>query len=175
MTSGRIFKKLKKVYKLKFATVNIYNFTPTNKVILPTYLDLSDTFNKIYTSPLQYTTKSYYMYTFLKSSLVVIWARIIFRGKGYRIRNFQNELKLTFNFGHSHWTKIKFLKYWYFWKIKRQSYIIVTYSIGYFKQLKAFFPSIKLFNRYTQRGLRFKRQFIIKRFGKISQYISSLH
>jgi hypothetical protein len=30
-------------------------------------------------------------------------------------------------------------------------------------------------NCYTLRGLRLKKQFVIRRFGKISQHISKLH
>ena len=49
---------------------------------------------------------------------------------------------------------------------------LLYYAFDLYSQI---FPNIKLINRYTKRGLRFKRQAIIRRFGKISQHISSLH
>lgn len=103
------------------------------------------------------------------------WARLTFRGKSFRVRNFCNKNKFTLNFGYSHWTKLKFLNNWAFFKKKRQNYIIYTFLLKDFMYFKRFFPYIKFYNCYTMRGLRLKKQPIIRRFGKISQHISSLH
>lgn len=107
--------------------------------------------------------------------LFVLWERIIFRGKGFRVRIFRKAKKITCNFGHSHWTKLIFKTQWDFIKLHRQNYLIFTYFLNNINLLRLLLPSIRLVNRYTLRGLRYKRQRIQKRFGKISQYVSSLH
>lgn len=143
-------------------------------VVTPTKLGY-DSYNNIHTSKaftyLQW--KSYKNY--IVNSFIVVWTRVIFKGKGYRIRNFKLNNKLTFNFGHSHWTKIKFIKYWFFFKRKRQNYLIFTLYNRDMLKFRQELPHIRLLNRYTKRGLRLKIQCIVRRFGKISQYISSLH
>lgn len=112
---------------------------------------------------------------FFKNCFIVQWARIAFRGKSFRIRNFCAKNKFTLNFGYSHWTRLKLLDRWAFYKKRRQSYVIFTWSYKDFCYFSRFFPYIRFYNKYTMRGLRLKRQHIIRRFGKISQHISSLH
>ena len=113
---------------------------------------------------------------FFNKTLVTHWVRVIFRGKGFRVRKFKNINKLTFNFGHSHWAKVGLdAKNFFFKKLRRQNYICLLKN---FKQLKVFQLTIKFvknLNVYTKRGLRLKKQFIRRRFGKISQVVSSLH
>lgn len=175
ITTGSTVKKLDLIVNLYKGVLSKYKLNKTSTLILPTPISLYDNYNNVNTVKTLLPTKSIYLYKFLVTSLIVVWGRIIFRGKGFRIRNFQKDLKLTFNFGHSHWTRIKFYKKWFFWKIKRQSYVVLTYNLKYWENFKLFFPSIRVINRYTKRGLRLKRQPIIRRFGKISQYVSSLH
>lgn len=104
------------------------------------------------------------------------WLRISFRGKGYRLRKFKKINKVTLNFGHSHWAKIALdLNIYFFKKIKRQNYICLAKNYYFYKQIKSGFKIFKRLNMYTKRGLRLKKQFIRKRFGKISQVVSSLH
>lgn len=109
------------------------------------------------------------------SLFLMQWAKLAFRGKSFRVRNFCKNNKFTFNFGYSHWTKLKLAPRWGFFKRKRQRYLIFTFFYKDFCCFKRFFPTIKRYNCYTMRGLRFKKQAIIKRFGKLSQHISSLH
>ncbi len=175
VTTGNVFKKLKSMIEVDNCVLSLNLISINNKLILPNFNLNFDCLNIIATSDSYCHTKSKYLFKYLISSLIIVWARIIFRGKGFRIRNFQSERKLTFNFGHSHWTKLKVIKYWFFWKIKRQSYVIVSLKNKNLETFKLFFPSIKLVNKYTKRGLRLKRQSLVKRFGKISQYVSSLH
>lgn len=175
LTIGSSIKKLSKFFNIRGEMISVHRLKKKNILIMPISSPLFDSLNIVGTTKPIWRAKSIYLYKYLVSSLIVVWARIIFRGKGFRIRNFQDDLKLTFNFGHSHWTKIKLYRQWFFWKIKRQSYVILSYNSKYMEMFKLFFPNIKLLNRYTKRGLRLKRQPIVKRFGKISQYISSLH
>lgn len=103
------------------------------------------------------------------------WKRVAFRGKSFRVRNFKKKHKIILNFGYSHWTRLKLLSSWSFLKKRRQSYVWFTHTLTHFKSLLRFLPRIREYNKYTMRGLRFKQQVIIRRFGKISQHISSLH
>lgn len=115
------------------------------------------------------------IFKFFFNCFLFQWARLNFRGKSFRVRNFSKNNKFTLNFGYSHWTKLKLKKNWAFFKKKRQNYVIYTFLLKDFKYFVRFFPYIKFYNCYTMRGLRLKRQGIIRRFGKISQHISSLH
>lgn len=175
LTSGNSLFNLRKSIKIESGIVSSYKIRGHNKFILGVQPKIIDALNNIYTTKPLTPIQSKYLFTYFIYSFMVVWTRIIFRGKGFRIRNFQKDLKLTFNFGHSHWDRIKFYKFWFFWKIKRQNYLVVSYSDSFLSQFTLMFPSIKLINRYTKRGLRLKRQAIIRRFGKISQHVSSLH
>lgn len=106
---------------------------------------------------------------------ILRWAHLGFRGKSYRIRNFCNFNKFTFNLGYSHWTRLKLLNNWGFFKRRRQNYVIFTYYNKDFLFFKRFIPFVRFYNCYTMRGLRLRKQPIIRRFGKISQHISILH
>jgi hypothetical protein len=113
---------------------------------------------------------------FFCKTIITNWVRVIFRGKGYRLRKFKGVNKLTFNFGHSHWAKMALnSNNFFFKKLRRQNYLCL---IKQFNQLNGFqqtIKSVKKLNVYTKRGLRLKRQYIKRRFGKISQVVSSLH
>lgn len=104
------------------------------------------------------------------------WLRISFRGKGYRLRKFKKINKVTLNFGHSHWARLALDKnIFFFKKLRRQNYICSVKTYSQYKAIKKGFKFFKKLNVYTKRGLRLKKQFIRKRFGKISQVVSSLH
>lgn len=114
--------------------------------------------------------------TFFYNYWLPVWTRVIFRGKSYRIRNFKTFKKITFNFGHSHWTKFKFFHQdWSFFKRKRQSYVLISWNTQFLAIFKQILPHVRTMNKYTKRGLRLKQQPFVRRFGKISQMVSSLH
>jgi len=113
---------------------------------------------------------NFFIYMFLP-----YWSKISFRGKGFRVRKFRSIRKFTFNFGRSHWTRLIITtKNAYSIKIKRQLYVFLIHSRNIFYPLCTAIRRVRPINRYTQRGLRLRHQFIKKRFGKISQVISSL-
>lgn len=64
---------------------------------------------------------------------------------------------------------------WAFFKRRRQRYIVYTKLLKDFLFFSRFLPNIRRYNCYTMRGLRLRKQAIIRRFGKISQHISILH
>lgn len=103
------------------------------------------------------------------------WFRVSFRGKGFRLRKFKALNKVTLNFGHSHWAKILLNSNFFFKKIRRQNYLCLTTHFHFYKSLKSGLKFFKKLNTYTKRGLRLRKQYIRKRFGKISQVVSSLH
>lgn len=116
----------------------------------------------------------FYKKSFLSYFLILKWSRVMFKGKGFRVRLYRKSGKVVLNFGYSHWTRLKFGESWNFFKLRRQNYL-------FFSTIDLFFINfcrkilVRKLNRYTQRGLRLKKQIIKRRFGKISQYISSLH
>lgn len=121
------------------------------------------------------TFKYYFLVNYYYNIILIFWTHIIFKGKSYQIRAYKKYNKLTLNFGYSHWSKIKFNFLWGLFKRRRQNYVIYGFLLQSFYNLKLKFPYIKVMNRYTLRGLRLRKQKIKKRFGKISQYLSSMH
>lgn len=67
------------------------------------------------------------------------------------------------------------LSNFFFKKMRRQNYICIIKKYSQLKSFKKKIKIIKSLNVYTKRGLRLKKQFIRRRFGKISQVVSSLH
>jgi hypothetical protein len=62
-----------------------------------------------------------------------------------------------------------------FLKVKRQNYLVTFSNRLEDKLVVNLFNNIRVFNKYTRRGIRIKQTPTIKRFGKISQVNSSLH
>ena len=115
--------------------------------------------------------KNYFVYTF-----IIYFIRIIWRGKAYRVRFFKKSAKFTFNFGNSHWYKLIYDKTRLsFFRIRRQSYLAFASDRFDTRLIKDFFSNIRVYNKYTRRGIRIKRAPYIRRFGKISQVNSILH
>lgn len=113
---------------------------------------------------------------FILKSYTLHWMRVSFKGKGYRLRKFKKFNKVTLNFGHSHWARLSLLVGCFFFKkFKRQNYICIAKTYSLYKGFKNSLKFFKKLNSYTKRGLRLKKQFIRRRFGKISQVVSSLH
>lgn len=118
----------------------------------------------------------YYFSRFIVKTYSIHWMRVSFKGKGYRLRKFKNLNKLTLNFGHSHWAKLSLdNNIFFFKKIRRQNYLCLSKYYNLYNYFKLSLKTFKKINTYTKRGLRLKKQFIKRRFGKISQVVSSLH
>lgn len=64
---------------------------------------------------------------------------------------------------------------YFFKKLKRQNYIALFNYHSHLKKFTTLIKFIKPLNVYTKRGLRLKKQILKRRFGKISQVVSSLH
>lgn len=154
------------IFKLFNMLISTYNFKDNYKLVIP--------FNLFYLKN-NYVSLAQFN-TFLLKSFSIHWIRVVFRGKGFRLRKFKHLNKLTLNFGHSHWTKVGLdFDNFFFKKIKRQNYLCIIKKYSQLKNFKKKIKFIKSLNMYTKRGLRLKKQFIRRRFGKISQVVSSLH
>ena len=117
-----------------------------------------------------------YLSRFIVKTYSIHWMRVSFRGKGYRLRKFKSLNKVTLNFGHSHWAKLALDdKIFFFKKLRRQNYLCFSKYYNLYKNFKLRIKFFKKLNSYTKRGLRLKKQYIKRRFGKISQVVSSLH
>ena len=160
------------VVKIKTTNVHIYNICNYYNIYIYVFNTKFDKFNLSYYWK---NNTNLNKKNFLTKYFIICWKRIIFKGKGFRVRIFRKNKKITLNFGYSHWTKIKFIYNWDLFKLYRQNYLLFTNSHIDIKFFATLFPTIKPMNRYTLRGLRFKKQVIKRRFGKISQYVSSLH
>jgi hypothetical protein len=175
---------LKNQTAITFYILNNYTYTPFKKKLKYSKFlftanqvkknNLPDKYNK------QFIIKKFIHYSFnslweaLKSIIIPYWARVVFKGKGFRMRKFKNSRKLTFNFGHSHWTKLRLRTYFIIFKRKRrQSQYFFCYSSLLFKRICLLISFLRKINKYTKRGLRLKKQSIIRRFGKISQMLSA--
>ncbi len=139
-----------------------------------------DTINLEATSTYLVTTKGVRLFS-LTPNLVPHWTRFMFRGKAFRLRYYKRLNRFIFNLGYSHITKL-WLSNIFLGARKprprertRQRYAVFSYSLKQLIALKWWTVRVKPYNFYTQRGLRLRAQGIGRRFGKISQHISSLH
>lgn len=154
-------------------TPNHINFQPFGAVSV-------DLLNCETTSSLWLPTQNTHLYEptiFLRPH----WTRFMFRGKAFRLRYYKKLNRFFFNLGFSHVTRL-FLGPAFLGARKprprertRQRYAIFSYNFYQITMLQAHTRVVKPYNVYTQRGLRLRAQGIGRRFGKISQHISSLH
>lgn len=106
----------------------------------------------------------------LKNKIKWNFKKFRYHGKGYKIKKFNKLSKITFRFGRSHWTKLLFNKNFVLIKrTKKNSYCCISIKNNTFLSFKLLIKRIKGINKYTKRGVRLTRQFVKKRFGKVSQ------
>ena len=172
--TGEYFFKLPTFYLFKFNANNgaCWAVTPVAKY------DLFNSSTSAVKLSYQTTFKAYSVFEYY---YLFFFKRITFRGKSYRIRYFKKINKFTLNFNYSHWTKVKLSNAWSITRRKkkkerdRQRYLILTTNFFLLPNFINFFKNIRFYNCYTMRGLRFRTQPIIRRFGKLSQHVSILH
>jgi ribosomal protein L6P/L9E len=103
-------------------------------------------------------------YTFTK----LFFKKIKFKGKGYYIyKNFRNTIALQFGYSH-----IKRL-YFYFTFVKflsKTSIILFGLNLKDISLLSKKLYSVRPINIFTGKGMRFTRQIIYRKTGKISSY-----
>lgn len=112
----------------------------------------------------------------VRSSIILYWKKILFKGKSYKIKLASKNTKITLRMGFSHWTKFRLHNFsGSIRKYKRQKFIIFTYSFYSLYRFLGQLTKIRPINPYTKRGLRLTQQYIKRRSGKLSQVLSSLH
>lgn len=114
--------------------------------------------------------KNYYKWTFSFFFFHFMW-----RGKAFRIKFYKKVRKITFSFNHSHVTRLVYSDNYVFTKLRRQLYLILFYDYSDLSTLPKVFQRIRIYNKYTKRGLRIRQLPYRIRFGKVSQVNSLLH
>jgi len=138
-------------------TANIFNF----------FLSLNKT---LHINKNNFVTTYKNILFLLKYKLKWNFKKIKYRGKGFKVKKFNQLSKITFRLGKSHWTKLLYNNFCIIIKrTKKNTYCFISIKNKIFIGLKKTITKIKGVNKYTKRGLRLTRQFIQKRFGKISQ------
>lgn len=111
-----------------------------------------------------------FLLKFFKSWDYFFFAKIKFKGKGFRIRFFKKNKFVKFFFGRSHKT-FMFYRKLVLKKISKYKFTIKSINYDQIKNASKLSINIKPMNMYTLRGLRDSKQIIYKRKGKKGTYI----
>jgi len=147
------------IFKFKIKNIKYKLFFDKNTNLLKLSLLYFNNFNKIYWNFLTLIFSSIYKPFFKK---------IKFKGKGYYIfKTLKNTI--TFQFGYSH----RLYLYSYFSSVVfLTKTVILVFGLLKNDVLKTSYNIIKVkkLNIYTGRGIRFSKQIIYKKSGKVSSY-----
>lgn len=97
------------------------------------------------------------------------YKKMRFTGKGYKIRKSRVKRSLKLYFGRSHKTYI-FSGGLNFKKLSKYRLLLLTNNKKRLNRIVSLVLQVRPINRYTKRGLRATRHFILKRPGKKSTY-----
>lgn len=146
------------IYFYKFSAYDYYIDDGLNSVIIST--------NNLKTN---YKHMNFFK-KFLKSLDCYFFLKIKFKGKGYKIKYIKRKKKITFFFGRSHITIIKYkgiiLK-----KNLKYKFILKSNDLERLKKNAIMTTGVKPVNIFTNRGIRISRSTIFKRKGKKGSYI----
>jgi hypothetical protein len=95
--------------------------------------------------------------------------KLKFKGKGYYIfKNYRNTIAFQFGYSHAARTSVFFVSTRFTSKA-----VIFLFGVNYFDLIRAghLFMAFKRISIFTGRGMRFTRQVIYKKMGKISSYV----
>lgn len=97
------------------------------------------------------------------------YRKLRFTGKGYKVKKFRLQKCFKLFFGHSH------LQYIYagglrYKKLSKYRLLLITNKRKKLNRIVSLSLAARPINRYTKRGFRCTRQFILKRPGKKSNY-----
>ena len=105
---------------------------------------------------------------FCKSLLKPLFSKLTFKGKGYYIyKNYRNTITPQFGYSHrlylyAYYTNVSFLS--------KTSLIIFGLNTKHVNFVSMFIKKWRTINVFTGRGVRFSRQVIYKKSGKVSTY-----
>jgi len=106
----------------------------------------------------------------INSLICTFYAKIKFKGKGYRIYSSLNSrYTLTYVFGHSHLILLPLLLSKIFMLTKTKLLLISMNFQNLFFNIKKILAT-KPMNIFTSRGIRLSKQLVYKKTGKVSSY-----
>jgi hypothetical protein len=115
---------------------------------------------------------NYYLKIIISYFFRLLFIKLRFIGKGYKLLIRKNYLHhiILFNFGYSHRYYI-YIYFFYMFQIAKTRFIF--YGLNYFllRIILQQLYLIKPINIFTLRGLRFAKQCIFKKIGKIGLYM----
>jgi hypothetical protein len=115
---------------------------------------------------------SYYLKTILSYFFRLLFIKLRFIGKGYKLLIRKNSLHniILFNFGYSH---RYYIYIYFFYMLQTAKTKFIFFGLNYFllKIVLQRLYLIKPLNIFTLRGLRFAKQCILKKIGKIGLYM----
>lgn len=115
---------------------------------------------------------SYYIKSILSYFFRLLFFKLRFIGKGYKLlirKNYLHQL-ILFNFGYSHRYYI-YIFFFYMLQLAKTRFIFFGLNFFILKTILGKLYEIKPLNIFTLRGLRFAKQCIFKKVGKVGLYI----
>lgn len=153
-----------------FYSNNYYFFFPVTSYFLSLYYDSS---SKCFKFIFFYTNNFYKifwkLFKIIFSSFVsIFFKKLKFKGKGYYIyKNWRNTI--AFRFGYSHIKRLflfsSFVKF-----LSKTSVFIYGLNTEIISKLSFRLRSVRPINIFTGRGVRFNKQIVYRKTGKISSY-----
>ena len=156
--NNKIFYCYDNKYFYRFSADNFYIDKELNSVII---------FNKKF--KINFYSINFFK-KFIKSLNCYFYIKIKFKGKGYKIKYIKRKKKITFYFGRSHLTIIKYKKI-ILKKYLKYKFIIKSNNLEILKKNAKITTNVKPLNIFTLRGIRQSRSLIYKRKGKKGSYI----
>ena len=121
------------------------------------------------TAPVLMRRAARHLQRFACASAIFYYKKIRFTGKGYKIRKSKAKRSLKFYFGRSHQTYV-FSGGLNFKRLSKYRLLLLANNKKRLNRIARLVLCIRPVNRYTKRGLRCTRHFILKRPGKKSTY-----
>ena len=141
-----------------FYNINSLNFDQNTSVIVINYIYINS-FSRLYINSL------FHMFNLFFTPFI---NKIKFKGKGYYIyRNYRNTI--TPQFGHSH----RYYLYAYFINVRfltKTKVLMFGVNKKDLLELSLILKKFRPINIFTGRGVRFSKQLIYKKAGKVSSY-----
>ena len=136
------------------------------------YIHYDKNYRLIYTNSRLFNGSFSLMNTFSKNTFKFLnlpsFSKIKFKGKGYYVyKGFRNTITPQFNYYHriyvySFFTALKF--------IRKTAIIVFGYTMSDLNKVAYSLKSKRPINIFTGRGVRFARQIVYKKTGKVSSY-----
>ena len=106
---------------------------------------------------------------FIWKSGLFYFAKMRFSGKGYKVKKTKKKRSFKFYFGKSHISYV-FSGGLIFKKLSKFRLFFISNNKKRINRIKKMVILVRPINRFTKRGLRFTKQFILKRPGKKTNY-----